>query len=98
MSYREKQEADRRLAILQLLAEAGYEVNDSVLNSALDDYGHRISRDMLLSDLAWLRDQGLVADRDLSGVTVVAQLTQRGLDVAEGRTTVPGVKRPRPEL
>lgn len=98
MSWRQHQTEDRRLVILQLLQEAGYEVNDSILISALDDYGHRVSRDVLLGDLAWLRDQGLIADRDLSGVTVVAAITQRGLEVADGRSQVPGIKRPRPEV
>lgn len=98
MSWRKHQAEGRRLAILQLLAEAGYEVNDQVLAAALEEYGYRTTRDELLGDLAWLAEQQLIADRDLSGVVVVARLTQRGLDVAEGKARAPGVKRPRPEL
>ncbi len=48
-----------------------------------------------LHQLAWLAEQGLVENDDMGGL-VVATLTQRGADVAQGRVTVPGVKRPTP--
>ena len=47
------------------------------------------------ADVAWLEEQGLVSREDLGGIIVV-KITQRGLDVAEGRAIVPGVKRPGP--
>ena len=96
MSYRDAVAADMRLVILRILAAApAYESNSSVLVIALDEFGHRTSRDVVHTELAWLAEQGLVETRTTATV-VVAQLTPRGLEVAEGRASVPGVKRPSP--
>ncbi len=100
MSFAETVAADRRLALLRTLEEApGFAANHSVLHSALRDFGHEPSRDQVLSDLHWLREQGLVTlDESLGGKVIVARITERGADVAHGRATVPGVKRPSPGL
>lgn len=87
---------DIRLVILRALAEdQGYSHNESVLQSVLEVFGHNCSRDRIRTELAWLAEQGLVTLRDAAGY-LVATLTGRGGDVAEGRVIVPGVKRPRP--
>lgn len=87
---------DMRLVILMVLAQdADYSHNEYVLRSALRSMGHGISQDKLRSELAWLAEQGLVATSDTAGV-VIARLTARGRDVAEGTSTTPGVKRPEP--
>lgn len=89
---------DRRLCILRLLAESeGYTINDSILNSALAVYGHNSGRDAVKADLDFLKGAGveLVSVEDIRGVWV-ATLTRKGLDCAQGRTTVTGVKRPGP--
>lgn len=86
----------RRICILRALAEApSYEGNESILHSVVDEYGLPCSRDQVRSELAWLRDQGLITLREVVGIYVVT-ITPRGEDVAAGRTTVPGVKRPSP--
>jgi hypothetical protein len=54
-----------------------------------------VSLDRLKADIAWLAEQSLVQVMETAGVQV-PQLTDRGLDVAEGRVTHPGIKRPRP--
>lgn len=96
MSYAELIAADIRLVILRALAEdTGYSHNESVLQSVLEVFGHSISRDRIRTELNWLAEQGLVTLRDAAGY-LVATLTGRGADVAAGRVTVPGVKRPRP--
>lgn len=96
MALKELLQQDRRLVIVRVLNEMpGYEANDSIINSALDAYGHNVSRDLVLSELHWLQEQGLLNLRDLAG-TQVARITQRGIDVAKGQATHPGVKRPRP--
>lgn len=86
-----------RLTILRLLAEQpGYQANCSVLKDGLELYAViRWSRDRVRSEVAWLSEQGLVKSRHVGGL-VVAQLTQRGEDVAAGVSTVPGIKRPSP--
>jgi len=94
-------QTDRRLVILRLLAEAaGYALNSSVLRSVLDEeYAHKVSRDVVETELAWLEEQGLVRAERLaaqSKTITIATLTERGLDVQAGRATVPGVKRPSP--
>ncbi|EJL6577392.1 VpaChn25_0724 family phage protein [Vibrio fluvialis] len=95
MSFKELLTEDQRLVILRSLHEmAGYEANESIIDSCLDAYGHKISRDMVRNHLAWLDEQGLITLRDVGGCQV-ARLTGRGEDVATGQAQVPGVKRPR---
>jgi hypothetical protein len=96
MAYTDLLAQDRRLSILLLLScSPGGACNAALLHAALPDYGHNPSGDQIAGDLAWLAEQGLLTTRDTHGLTV-ATLTARGQDVAEGRATVPGVKRPRP--
>ncbi len=88
---------DRRLVILRFLAEDNdYKLNDSVLSTALEQVGHNVSRDVLRSELVWLKEQGLIKVDVLMEHIYVATLTERGLDVSKGLSLVPGVKRPSP--
>lgn len=85
---------DMRLVILRLLVEMpGYRTNSSVLNTALDNFGHTASRDQVKTELQWLTEQGAVTLADI-GPVLVATLTERGQDIAAGRARVPGIKRP----
>lgn len=85
---------DMRLVILRLLVEMpAYRANSSVLNAALDNFGHAVSRDQVKTELAWLAEQGAISLEDI-GPVVVATLTERGHDIAAGRARVPGIKRP----
>lgn len=96
MSFGDDLAEHRRLAILRLLSESdGYVANSSVLQSAVERLGFRVSRDRVETELAWLSEQGFLTLEDLGPVKVVT-LTVRGLDVAQGSATAPGVKRPRP--
>ena len=96
MSFAKFEQEDQRLVLLRLLAEvADYKVNTSILQQGLELYGHTISRDKLHTEIAWLAEQGLVQFDQLNTVKIVT-LTQRGLDVAQGRSVVPGIKRPGP--
>ncbi|ATX97206.1 ArsR family transcriptional regulator [Citrobacter freundii] len=85
---------DRRLVILRSLMDCNNEANESILNDCLDAYGHNVSRDVVRTQINWLQEQGLVTVEDLHGFFIVT-ITGRGQDVAEGRTRVPGVKKPR---
>lgn len=89
--------ADQRLVILRSLADAGYDANESILDDCLALYGHKISRDLVRNHLNWLEEQGLVQIERLANGFMVATITQRGLDVANGEAVVDGVKRPRPK-
>lgn len=86
---------DQRLLILKSLDDADYDANESMLCDCLDGYGHRLSQDAMRSHLLWLEEQGLIEIKKVGDIWV-AIITQKGLDVAHGRTKVHGVKRPRP--
>ena len=87
---------DRRLVILSCLKDdGGYSNNEFVIQAYAKEVGHDVSRDRIRTDLQWLEEQGLVTIKTVVNLHV-ATISQRGLDVAYGRTTVPGVKRPGP--
>lgn len=96
MNYEQTIREHLRLTLLRLLAEdPDYTMNDSLLTDLTANYGFTPSRDKVRTELAWLSEQGLItADTD-PGITI-ATLTERGADVAGGRVTVPGIKRPSP--
>lgn len=88
---------DMRLVILRALAEdAGYSHNEAIIAEILGMFGHKVSRDRVRTELAWLSEQGLIHVEDVAGMKI-AKLTARGLDVSCGAADCPGVKRPRPE-
>lgn len=100
-SYQTMVHEDQRLVILRILSEmAGFEANDSVLQTILDHFGHNIGRDLVLSHLHFLAEQGLVSLESLDSPEpmnniTVATLSGRGEDVAQGRAVCAGVKKPR---
>ena len=96
MKYAEAVVEDIRLLILQALAEdADYSHNELVLDGVLTKLGHGVSIDTLRTQLAWLDGQGLISVETL-GETWIAKRQRSGLDVAKGRASVPGGRRPGP--
>ena len=96
MSFQQHVIKDRRLTLLLLLHKsAGYEANEHLLRAALDEFGHAATQDQVRGDLAWLAEQELITVQETAGIRI-AVLTKRGADVATGRATVPGVKKPTP--
>lgn len=96
MSYAEHHSAHLRITLLRLLAEQpAYKANSSLLTDAADAVGFATTRDKVRTELAWLAEQNLVRVAELERL-VVATLTERGLDVAQGRASAPGVKTPAP--
>ena len=88
---------DIRLVILRCLEEVSdYSLNESVLHSALGAFGHHVSRDRVRTEMDWLKEQNLITIEMISDIRI-AVLTSRGSDVASGRATVSGVKRPGPK-
>lgn len=81
-----------RRAILDLLNEIGGEHNDDVLMRWLAGVGHRVSRREVRAELEWLSAQDLVATEDV-GPYLVARIRPDGVDVAEGRLVIEGVRR-----
>ena len=94
-TFAQLQAESRRCAILRFLAgAAGCEMNTSVMQDALDAYGHPVSRDQVETDAAWLAEQGLVVVAYLGPVSVL-RLPGGGVAVANGRVAGPGETRPR---
>lgn len=82
---------DLRLCLLRLLAETpGQSGTVSYLVDELADYALHPTRDDVAAELAWLDRQGLVLF-DRENKAPGARLLTRGLGLAEGRETVPGV-------
>jgi len=85
----------RALAILRFMARYGGIANLPLLNDALDIFGLVAAADTVRADLRSLKEKGLVEIRE-SETVWPAQLTEKGHDVADGRTTVEGGCRPSP--
>lgn len=93
MTYADNIAAARRLAILLALYFApGYTLNRSALRSQVELTGYVTSADKMAAEIAWLAEMGLVEQMELDAV----RLTDRGEDVALGRSQTPGVRRPSP--
>ena len=96
MSFADVITEDIRLVILRALEQVpGYTINESILHTVVERFGHKCGRDCIRTNIAWLREQGLVTIDDVAGY-FVPTLTLRGADVAAGRSGCPGVKRPSP--
>ena len=96
MSYQKTLAEHRRLTILKHLEKvSGYTANASILTDVANGVGVTSTRAQVESDLTWLEEAGLVT-LDRAGDFIVVIATQRGVEVALGRSFVEGVKRPRP--
>lgn len=97
MSFQKTITEDRRLSLLLVLEQTpGFSANAFLLRDAVDSiYGHSATVDVVRTDLSWLAEQALVTTRTTGDVTM-ATLTARGVDAANGRAVVPGVKKPMP--
>lgn len=86
----------RRRAILEILSKAGdYEVSEDILSSILadPDIDLAASADDLRADLQHLRTAVCVEIREIGNLWS-ARLTQRGMDVLNGRAHAVGIARP----
>lgn len=90
-------EQEARLVVLRTLSEQpDRRLNSSLLQAELADrWAINRPRDWLHMQLGWLAEMGAVTIADAGSVRI-ATLTARGLDHVEGRTILPGVKRPSP--
>ena len=87
---------DMRLVMLRAIAEEGHSLNESMLADVLELFGHSVSRDQVRTQMRWLEEQGLVTIEGVAGI-LVAHITNRGCDCADGKCRIDGVKRPRPK-
>lgn len=97
MSFKDFISEPRRLFILQLLDEAGGSVNETILYDACRRYfvpNRGLTRDVMRTDLEWLRERHLVSFDWLDDTVLVAVLTERGGYVVSGDIEIEGVKPP----
>ena len=86
----------RRLAILRFLKDCdGYAANGSIIRDVLNGVGVTSTTDQVTSELAWLKEQGLITLDDL-GALLLATATTRGVEIAQGIASHPDVQRPSP--
>lgn len=87
----------RRLVVLIYLAKApGYAASAQILTLECRRLGVPTTTDQLMGAIAWLEEQELVTSREGGPGDIVARVTARGRDVADGNVAVPGVMRPDP--
>lgn len=97
MSYQDKMREAWRLELLKLLNSLpSYKAGQYFLYQCMTTGDlPPPSADQVETELHWMKDQGYV---ELSAVADMqeAKITQRGIDIAEGRAIAPGVARVRP--
>ncbi|EQB32032.1 VpaChn25_0724 family phage protein [Sphingobium ummariense] len=87
-----------RLSVLRLLSsQPTYSANDSVLTTAVESLGLSCTRSQMRAHLSWLQEVGAVTLITPMDGVIVATLTERGGDLAAGRSTIPGIQRPSPK-
>lgn len=85
--------SEARLKILQLLRRAGEQpLNHELLQRALESMAIRMSSAQIRAELAFLQEVRTVRLIDV-GPLVLAELTERGHDVARGLSTIGGIDR-----
>ncbi|NBB51488.1 hypothetical protein GVN24_24695 [Rhizobium sp. CRIBSB] len=96
MSYAAHLAADRRLAVLENLIADGGSGSESAVKAMLEGLGHRIgiTRETVRDLLKDLRERDLIEIEYFRDSLMVARITERGVDAAEGRITVDGVASP----
>jgi hypothetical protein len=95
VSYRLHVAEHLRLLILEALAEApAYTLAPALLKAVAHNIGIPATADQVATELSWLSEQGLLL---WAGPGRPAILSERGLEVAQGIASVPGVARPKPK-
>ena len=92
-TFSEIESEHRRITILRAIETAQGQINESMLLQVVNEFGVATSHDKLRSELSWLKENGYVEIEIVADVWI-AKITLRGLDVAQGLTTVPGIKHP----
>lgn len=89
-SWNEELAKAARLKMLQLLRKSGMPINHEAMQIALESMGLRLSMDQVRAEMVWLGEVGTVTLIAVAHLTV-AELTDKGNDVAKGVSRVPGI-------
>lgn len=91
MNLVEEQSKYRRGRVLAILAESNDQgCGAPMLRTMVRDWGYACDADTAAIDLAWLSRHGLIAIRDVGGISF-ARITERGRDVVTHNLDMPGV-------
>lgn len=94
MSYSDFTATLRRRDILDFLKNCGGRLNDEVLREALDRLAYpHLARQVVREDISFLAGRGLVKEEWI-GDFLIAHITKRGVEVADGRIAAEGVAQP----
>ena len=95
--YEEHLKKDARLIILRELAlQTDGRLNENILVSVLDTFGHHRSRDWLRTQLRALADLDAIKIHE-AGSVMVAEITASGQDHVDRRSVIEGVAHPSPK-
>lgn len=96
MSYNDTVRKHRRLAILRHLEVChDYTSNTSILVDVLAGVGVTSTRSQIITEIAWLSDNGFASHEARSDFVVVTA-TAEGVEIARGRARHPDIQRPSP--
>lgn len=90
MSFAQHIQGAVRLKILQLLRKSGVPINHETMQLALESMSMRLSSDQVKAELQWLADVHTITLMQVAHL-MVADLTDRGNDVAKGLAQIPGI-------
>ncbi len=96
MSYADHLKANRRLCILQNLIEDGGHGSETAIEQVLLASGHHagLTRDYVREQLKYLAEIDAVSIDYFRDRLMVAHITERGVNIAQGRISVDGVEAP----
>ncbi len=96
MSYADHLKANRRLCILENLIEDGGHGSETAIEQFLLAQGHHVglTRDYVRDQLKYLDQIDAIRIDYFRDRLMVAHVTERGVNIAQGRITVDGVEAP----
>lgn len=93
-NFAKHMEEDARLVILkELAAQTNYSLNDTILQAVVEAFGHNRSRDWVRTQLRAMAELGAVTNTE-AGTSLIAKITDAGLDHLLRRRVVEGIARP----
>ena len=94
-TYNERAEEDRRLIVLRaLVAEPHGAMNERLLQTHLELFGHRVGRDQVRATLRWLGSAGAITLAWPAETIMVATLTLRGEEHVSRAAPIDGIALP----
>lgn len=97
MNFDEHLTQDARLIILkELQCQTDGRLNETLLVTVLDTFGHRRSREWVRTQLRKLAELGAITIVE-AGSIMIASITRAGVDHVERRAIIDGVARSSPE-